>query len=990
MSLNYNTRKIDASAGVTESQTVRLFRFAGAKNGNELVAIADAAGARLGKRDDTRVKNAIKFYAAAYNRAIDDAIDARELQKRVEFLAEERRKIAVAVAASMKKEKERKIRKNEARKKARKAKKADVTEITRTYEQLGRDRVSAAINILYGLRGKTVRWVAQSDVNGTRERVYDVIGEGFQNNFFRHYVWNFAIDSIQDIFHDEQLNPIDGVITFYIGQTPTGVTRIQSFRDGITHCMFTPIRKWAEESHAEAKSKSAVSRYNAILNRLTDLEETYAAGVPEDRLHEVANACCIDIEVDQPFSEEPFIKVDCAKKSIRKFRFMNTRIDHVEHNELVGMSKPIEMSQSTIVAKYKELRASNTFFTFQKKGGIVSKINTLTESYSLKSEYRDAVNAFEEANGIKACRIDDVDDQRLSSFIRDGSNYNGTVDWMHISNEVIDAVKHIDMQRAYANFKTCKQYEGFLGKITDFRQCDKIEGVGLYRITNLSLDGCSDKLREINKKMKIWISNNVYSSPELRMLSAAGATYRVVSGCWGVKPLDIEFTADMLNSKDNGVAYYAKWSGSIDSHELKSRFYVLCNTEYFHSVACHSMADVAHEFKDGVGMFSYNKKHNYHCGHITAFLTSYQRLNVVEQLMEMDITKVARVCVDGIYFLGDMPKLCNVFRAKSDKTFNNTANDSYVSVACVQPLKCPLRCDLRETNDKREHFRTEIHLGEGGCGKTHFNLLDNGLVRPLFVAPSWKLANEKRRHYDAKATVWARLLSDDPDKWRPIVENFNCLIVDETSMLSEGAKQHILSERFAHMKIIFCGDNGYQLPCIEGKPMTLAGIDHVVRHSTDHRCKDEQLRTVKRWLRDLIDQNISVRDMCASVVETFKQIGRCISFDEVKPLYRIDDMILAGTNAEKDRYTSAFEGSFGLREKYYVRETSRLHSNGEIVIGEKPATKCVVQHAFTAHSIQGETAENRLFIHAATMFELRMFYTAVSRARRLEQIFIIV
>jgi hypothetical protein len=978
MSLNYNTRKIDASAGVTESQTVRLFRFAGAKNGNELVAIADAAGARLGKRDVTRVKNAVKFYAEAYNRAIDDAIEVRELQKRAEFLAEERRKNALAVAASLKKEEERKKRKNEARKKARRAKRADVTSITIPFN------VDLALKTLYDLRGKTVRWTAATDADKPVDHVYDIPGDATESLIRHRYYWHFMEDSYYPLAGEKQL------ITFYIAQTPTGVTRLQSFRDGITHCMFTPIRKWAEEMHAEAKSKSAVSRYNAILNRLTDLEETYEAGVPEDRLHEVANACCIDIEVEQPFSDQPFIKAECAKKSIRKFRFMNTRIDHVEHNEVVSMSKPVEMGQSTILRKYKELLAAGTFFTFQKKGGKVSKINTLTESYSLASDYREVVNEFEEANGIKACRIDDVDNERLSAFIRDGSNYNGTVDWQHISDAVADAAKHIDMRRAYANFKTCQHYEGFLGKITDFRRCDKIEGVGMYRITDLSLDGCSEKLQAVNRRMKMWISNNVYSSPELKMLSGAGATFRVVSGCWGVKPLEFEFPQDMLEQKEDGVSYYAKWAGSIDCHEMKSRFYTICSSVYFESLAANSMADAAQEFKDGVGMFSYIKKHNFHCGHITAFLTSYQRLNVVEQLMAMDLSKVVRVCVDGIYYLGDTPKLCNVFRVKDDKTFNNTAQDSYVSVARAQPLKCPFRHDLRETNEKREHFRTEIHLGEGGCGKTHRNLVDNGLVRPLFVAPSWKLANEKRHNYGANVTVWARLLSDDPDKWRPIVENYNCLIVDETSMLSDEAKQHILSERFSHMKIIFCGDNGYQLPCIEGKPMTLAGIDNVVRHSTDHRCKDEQLRTVKRWLRDLIDQKISVRDMRASVIETFKQIGRCISFDEVKPLYRIDDMILAGTNVEKDRYTSAFEGTFGGREKYYVKETSRLHSNGEIVIGEKPATKCVVQHAFTAHSIQGETAENRLFIHAATMFELRMFYTAVSRARRLEQIFIIV
>ena len=100
-------------------------------------------------------------------------------------------------------------------------------------------------------------------------------------------------------------------------------------------------------------------------------------------------------------------------------------------------------------------------------------------------------------------------------------------------------------------------------------------------------------------------------------------------------------------------------------------------------------------------------------------------------------------------------------------------------------------------------------------------------------------------------------------------------------------------------------------------------------------------------------------------------------------------MILCGTNELKDYYTSLFVGKFD-KEKYYVMENNRLHSNGDIVIGNKPEhTKCEVRHSFTTHSIQGETAEFNLYIDSSKMFDSRMFYTAISRARRLEQINIV-
>ncbi len=84
-----------------------------------------------------------------------------------------------------------------------------------------------------------------------------------------------------------------------------------------------------------------------------------------------------------------------------------------------------------------------------------------------------------------------------------------------------------------------------------------------------------------------------------------------------------------------------------------------------------------------------------------------------------------------------------------------------------------------------------------------------------------------------------------------------------------------------------------------------------------------------------------------------------------------------------------FSGKFS-EEKFYITDNTTLHQNGEIVIGEKPEKcGCEIRHCFTAHSIQGETAEYNLFIDASSMFDSRMFYTAISRARRLDQIFIV-
>ena len=207
-------------------------------------------------------------------------------------------------------------------------------------------------------------------------------------------------------------------------------------------------------------------------------------------------------------------------------------------------------------------------------------------------------------------------------------------------------------------------------------------------------------------------------------------------------------------------------------------------------------------------------------------------------------------------------------------------------------------------------------------------------------------------------------------------------------MMTEGEKQQVF-KIYGDMKIIMCGDLGYQMSSFTGEEMNKLGFDNIMKHTTDYRCQDERLNIIKQHLRDMIDEKYSVGDIRDYIVETFNDLGQCISVDELKERYDIKDMILSGTNEIKDYYSNMFAGKFE-EEKYYITENSTTYCNGDIVIGEKPE-HCTseVRHCFTVHSIQGETAHCNLFIDSCRMFDPKMFYTAVSRAKTIEQISII-
>ena len=113
--------------------------------------------------------------------------------------------------------------------------------------------------------------------------------------------------------------------------------------------------------------------------------------------------------------------------------------------------------------------------------------------------------------------------------------------------------------------------------------------------------------------------------------------------------------------------------------------------------------------------------------------------------------------------------------------------------------------------------------------------------------------------------------------------------------------------------------------------------------------------------------------------------------------YDIQDYILTYTNSMKDTYTEKFKGTFGDREKFIFKERYGEYCNGSIDIlpvDNDIKGKKEIRHAFTIHSIQGETVteDKKLFIDThlfETSEDAKLLYTAISRAKCLSQIYFI-
>lgn len=786
----------------------------------------------------------------------------------------------------------------------------------------------------------------------------------------------------------------------------------QYFLDGVNHCFFHPIKEWALDCEDNSKSKSAKKRYKTINNKVTKYIEKYNKGIPEEDIAEVCNDLQISIEIDLPSTmidkKTKFIEIESQKKPLKKFRFVNTRLNHIELNKINSKDNYEEVTKDEIMDIFVDCKKRKEFILWKESKDGVTQINTLNQIYKLKDKggYHDAVNQFEEDFNISDYKIERNKNKDLTQFLESSLNCNQSITFtpkcksidapsyildycdnpesleeykLDLSNkdenyqekkqlfDWMDGLKnlnHIDIRKAYTQGHNCTVYQGYLGKITDFRKTDKIIGLGIYQIKNINFSGCS-----AIQKMKCLHEYQSYPSPELEFYQSLGITFDITMGCWGSR-FDMEFPKSML-TKENGLPYYSKWYGCLMTDTSIERYNFNCkDIKYAKLNAYQTNSTIRYNYEENSGIIEYPRKHSYHQFHLASFIASYARITLLEQILKFkDFNQIVSVVVDGIYYRGNV-EVGPLFSDKEQKSLKHSMySDSYLPDYGLT--------EFNMGGDYREDNKYEIHLGAGGAGKTHNNLIDKGFVNPLFIAPSWKLARNKKSEYGIDSTTFYHVLCDDPDIWKPLTRNYSTFVVDEISMLSEEQKQKII-KRYPNHKIIFCGDVGYQLPPIQGSEFDIDCDIPVFHHTKNYRCECDILAKYLLHLRKLIKIGFDSID-CVSII---KKMGFKIhESDSIN--YTVEDMIICYTHKTKDKYTEQFKHL----EKYSVLENTRDYSNGQIIIGPKPEkVRCELRHAYTVHSVQGETAKNKLFIDINKFNSVKMLYTAMSRCRRVEQI----
>jgi hypothetical protein len=1000
-------RTIDRETFTAGNRTT-LRRHAGVRTTQQLINRARNAGVNLGRRRNMQEQRAFEWARIRYNQEV------RQEQARTA--------------------RERQIRQN----------------ITRQNQRI-RNRVTsvnASISGLYQFlsanRGRRVglRLIESDgeDVFTIRNQTYNIPTEDF-HNWWKQKYYDWIPNSDETIF---DRYPDAELYSYTPNRIITTRRIVQAFAEGVTNCLLTPILSWFEEQLENASSQKTKYRYSSLIKKTNRLLEEYPVSVPEEDIQKIADTLQIKIEIEFPLPNSvPFISVESTKKFLRTFKFINTRIDHLDIQRLVS-DKPIVVTQEEINQIVED---DDGLLHYQKSNTGISAVYTLEGKYVLEDEYTDTVNRFENDTGMDKFKIDHINEPKLSNFVLQGVHYNGTIDYETVWENTEDAfeedeyslkdeheIKHIDMKAAYTQYRLSKYYCGFMNNVHHFRKTDKVQGIGLWVVEDISYKNVDKNTRKHLETLKVYSNGQIYTTPDLKFLDDIGATYKVVAGAWSINPFHFDFNEDMLTKKfgKDEVPYYSRWTGSCNHISTEKRIFLRGGEEYYEAIKqtgvdCHFFQTGFAGREDDEILVTYPKNSMPHLSQITAYISAYTRLNVLEQLTRMRHESIVRVCVDGIYyrpikFKGlcfDLDNLIhdyalelgNGFRLKKEKTFKNRPCSAYTSGFYDG--------NFEGSNKYRDGTTiTEGHIGPGGGGKTHENLMDDGLQKVLYVAPPWKLARKKKEEYNANVNVWAKLLLD-PQTTGIIKKKYNVIIADECSQMTEETKQAIIRTYGDFTLLIFCGDIGFQLPPCQGKEMNLNGLGKIVSYTENYRCQCKKLDKLLKYIREGIDAGYTDE----SIIE---KTWEALSIRELPFTYETEDMILSPTHKGKDRWTAKYGSTQGLKleieklellknpnrndtnrlkvykealqeenrieavDKWFVRSVGKEYSTGEIVVGDKPsAVRSNLQHAFTVHSIQGETAYHKLILDKNEFTDARMLYTALSRAKRLDQIYLV-
>ena len=721
---------------------------------------------------------------------------------------------------------------------------------------------------------------------------------------------------------------------------------IQRFREGINHCVFTPVILKLKDM-TEDVSPSTKKRLIARIKKLNSLALMYADGVPESKMDEVAKVSGLKIHLHDVLGNDIALYNKDGRTGC--LRMTNTRENHVDIGMVVD-SDPMELEQSEMVTLWNSIKDADKFYMIDGdlKERLPSKIRTLEGAWRVKNPMRDACSQFDKELGIINYKINAMKQPDLNAFLKAGRIING---WSTPLGDT-KATGCADMPAAYSQFKKCKEYRGFLGHIHQFRSGSFTkefveEHLGYYQIiVRGGVDWLSEKLG-----MRVGLSTVLFS-PELLYFIKNGLIVDIVQGAWGSR-FDFDFPEYMMEDRR-----YCNWAGRLSIERMETSHTIPASQEWAsHIAAGHK---VFYWREEGLVTIKKPVKQCFTAHHILGALTSYTRIQMMEAMKLFNPANLVRVVLDGIYYSGEKPAGLEWFKPKPI-TAEKSSMPWYAEEDVV---KAPPLCNI---------IGNSLLTGQGGSGKTYSVFMNPGFNTILYVSPSHILGQDVRLKYGAKYTTIHKLIGICGSLYCDEFRIPPVIFVDEITQIDASWIDKVF-EMYPSSLILLAGDidsSGRWYQCRSGSgeewnTIWKPTID-VIEYLDDRRSRDDELKALKLQIRNVMKKC----DLENGMYQMEEWANRKLPISKFE--FSEGDTCIAGTHR-----TNAKLLDLGVVSGYYKKGG---------YVSDVPLPNYEKRGSFTIHSYQGKTIESgNIWIFIDDLFEYAMLYTAVSRAVNFSQI----
>ena len=753
----------------------------------------------------------------------------------------------------------------------------------------------------------------------------------------------------------------------------------------------------------------------AIYNKLIKQKDTYAKAYTNETLQEIADFTNSRIVIKDLVNGKNF---EVLPNTTGKYtiEFLNTRYNHLDRLLNGDTTKKVTFEE------YERIKQTSKFY-IEKMG----KLTTIENTYQVEDDdFKIKFNEWKQKINYSSLLIDDDNDASILIQNYDFSSHC-FFNQFEINDDLYD---ELDIEKAYFNYSNIEknpQYHGVpSGAFMNLKCEDEFNINTFYESFNNGIIGFYQVIiKKINNRHqlfeKLGIKENdthIFSSVQIDTFKD-DINFKFIQ-CSISPSINIPFTDDM-KAKLGKVSYYSKAVGlfMVTKDEIRTTIKPLeCDKNFFSIIQDDNT--VMYEYNGLIKIKNINQP--FKTGrHISYYIHSYTKNLIFQQLKQVDIDDVFGVKLDSIvikknaiiksilpcfykdFKVGKIKNLLyNQNYAKQSLFLQKGVNidyfvedeDDYKIYGHYKPFYQNTKIDIVFQSSflpNKEMIKNRVVFmsGKGGAGKSYSILKNNKSV--CMVAKCWNLTQKKKEEYTTiRPLTINKITGITNNKTSEKVKVTNDIIfLDEATMLDEKEIHQIIQE-YPHKFIFIAGDidyNGKFYQCVMNnkliKPCEL-NCQFVV-YKTNYRF-DANLNHLLDELRKCDTRekqnefiNIHFKNNIQSI-ENIVYDDKCVGISDLN-------------DTKHDNELTNYFLKKGATPQYYIK-TSYVHLKQYrgAKLDVKPTHSNYECKLFkTIHSFQGLDLKDdeKIIISNKKNFDLNLYYTAFSRARRLEQIILI-